>query len=144
MKNLVVVRPLCELQGSGRMENILAGILGKLENEGVAIESIVRASELESTDMRNRHVLFAVFIVVIPLGAALTELVHDLIACLSIEVVIDTVYFRSSGCQCPRLQDISALGGIFPMRGRICRSVRTELEKLLADQCFRIMNEHAF
>ena len=60
MKNLVVVRPLCELQSSGRMENILADILGTLENEGVAIESIVKASELESTDMRNRRVLFAV------------------------------------------------------------------------------------
>ena len=60
MKELVVVRPLCELQGSGRMENILADILGILENEGVAIESIEKASELESADMRNRRVLFAV------------------------------------------------------------------------------------
>ena len=35
MKNLVVVRPLCELNGSGRLENILSDILGTLENEGV-------------------------------------------------------------------------------------------------------------
>ena len=60
MKNLVVVRPLCELNGSGRLENILSDILGTLENEGVTIESITRASEFESIDMRNRHILFAV------------------------------------------------------------------------------------
>ena len=60
MKNLLVVRPLCELQSSGRMENILRDILSALESEGAVIESVEKASELESTDMRNRHVLFAV------------------------------------------------------------------------------------
>ena len=60
MKELVVVEPICELQGSARLSNILAGILATLESEGVAIESIEKASELESVDMRNRHVLFAV------------------------------------------------------------------------------------
>ncbi len=81
MKNLVVVRPLCELQGSGRMENILADILGTLESEGVSIESIVKASELESTNMRNRHILFAV---------SLTE------AGVNIEYYRMLEYFRSS------------------------------------------------
>ena len=60
MKNLVVIQPLCELQSSGRMENILADILGDLENEGVVIESLAKASELETADMSNRRVLFAV------------------------------------------------------------------------------------
>ena len=81
MKKLVVVQPLCELQGSGRMENILADILGKFENEGVVIESIVKASELESIDMRNRHVLFAI---------SLTE------AGVNIEYYRMLEYFRSS------------------------------------------------
>lgn len=60
MEKLLVVQPLCELQSSGRMESILSDILGALEKEGIAVESIVKASELETADMRNRHVLFAV------------------------------------------------------------------------------------
>ena len=53
MKELVVVRPICELQGCGRMENILADILGTLESENVAIEAIEKASELEGVDMTH-------------------------------------------------------------------------------------------
>ena len=60
MKKLVVVQPLCELQSSGRMEKILADILDTLGKEGVAIESITKASELETVNMRNGRVLFAV------------------------------------------------------------------------------------
>ena len=92
MKKLVVVQPLCELQGSGRMENILADILGKFENEGVVIESIVKASELESIDMRNRHVLFAI---------SLTE------AGVNIEYYRMLEYFRS----CPDCLE-GSVGGI--------------------------------
>ena len=61
MAELVVVRPLCELQGcSRRMEDILGDILVKLESEGTDILLVEKASELGYTDMKNRHVIFAV------------------------------------------------------------------------------------
>ena len=58
---LIVVRPICELQGwNRRMEDILGDILVKLDDEGVDIMLVEKASELEYTGMKGRHVLFAV------------------------------------------------------------------------------------
>ncbi len=81
MKKLVVIQPLNELQSSGRMERILADLFGMLENEGVIIETVIRAAELETMNIKNRHVLFAV---------SLTE------AGINMEYYRMLEYFRSS------------------------------------------------
>ena len=61
MRELIVVRPLCEIQGwNRRMEDVLGDILEELDREGTDITLVEKASELQYTSMRDRHVLFAV------------------------------------------------------------------------------------
>lgn len=58
---MIVVRPLCEIQGwNRRMEDVLGDILEELDREGTDITLVEKASELQYTSMRDRHVLFAV------------------------------------------------------------------------------------
>ena len=61
MRELIVVRPLCELAGcSRRLEDILCGPLKEAEKDGTRIILIEKAPELGCVDMKSSHVIFAV------------------------------------------------------------------------------------
>ena len=59
--SLIIVRPVCELQGRvERMEDVLGSSVRKLEEEGVRIRWVEMASELRRVSLKNERVLFAI------------------------------------------------------------------------------------
>ena len=49
---MIVVRPLCEIQGwNRRMEDVLGDILEELDREGTDITLVEKASELQYTSI---------------------------------------------------------------------------------------------
>lgn len=61
MDKLIIVRPICELQGwNRRMEIILGNILEKMSGEDIEVVLIEKASELRYTDLKRKHIIFAV------------------------------------------------------------------------------------
>ena len=60
-KHLVIVRPVCELQGrTERMEEVLGAAISALEQEGVGVTVVAMASELKRISLAGERVLFAV------------------------------------------------------------------------------------
>lgn len=58
---LIIVRPVCELQGrTQRMEDVLGATVRSLEAEGTEVQVIAMASELQRVSLAGEHVLFAV------------------------------------------------------------------------------------
>lgn len=61
MKELLIVRPICELQGWNiRMEMILGDILQKIDKDEVEVVIVEKVSELQDIDMKGKHIIFAV------------------------------------------------------------------------------------
>ncbi len=60
-KRLVIVRPVCELQGrTARMEEVLSSTVDRLRSEGVQVTVVAMASELQRISLAGEHVLFAI------------------------------------------------------------------------------------
>ncbi|MBQ6582492.1 MAG: NAD(P)H-dependent oxidoreductase [Mogibacterium sp.] len=58
---LIVIRPICELQGrTERLESVLGPVLGKLESEGTEVVLVEKVSELDTISLCGQKVLFAI------------------------------------------------------------------------------------